>query len=151
MSGRRSAVPEAPISGGALHKWRSRFGGMEVSDAKRLRTLEDESAKLKRLLATPCSTSRTLRETLGETSDARLEERCRELGGSGEGRLAAACPRASRHRADDLSPRPQPGRATAFLSSRLCDESSTRYGAIWKRARPPWLTGRSPETASRAS
>ena len=33
------------------HAWKAKFGGMEVSDAKRLRALEDENGKLKRLLA----------------------------------------------------------------------------------------------------
>tara|TARA_B100001248_G_C27229003_1_gene383921 strand:- start:193 stop:444 length:252 start_codon:yes stop_codon:yes gene_type:complete len=34
-----------------LYCWKSKFGGMEVSDAKRLRELEPENAKLKKLLA----------------------------------------------------------------------------------------------------
>ena len=33
-----------------FYRWKSKFGGMEVSDAKRLRELEQENAKLKRLL-----------------------------------------------------------------------------------------------------
>ena len=36
---------------GTLYTWKSKFGGMDVSDAKRLRDLEAENAKLKRLLA----------------------------------------------------------------------------------------------------
>ena len=39
------------ISEAAFYKYKARFGGMTVSDAKRLRSLEDENAKLKRLLA----------------------------------------------------------------------------------------------------
>jgi len=34
-----------------LYRWKKKYGGMEVSDAKRLKSLEDENAKLKRLLA----------------------------------------------------------------------------------------------------
>lgn len=34
-----------------LGRWRRKFGGMEVSEAKRLRQLEDENARLKKLLA----------------------------------------------------------------------------------------------------
>jgi len=34
-----------------FYRWKSKFGGMEVSDARRLRELESENAKLKRLLA----------------------------------------------------------------------------------------------------
>lgn len=39
------------ISGATFYKWKARFGGLEVSDAKRLKALEDENAKLKKLLA----------------------------------------------------------------------------------------------------
>jgi putative transposase len=39
------------ISPATFYKWKSKFGGMEVSEAKRLRSLEDENAKLKKLLA----------------------------------------------------------------------------------------------------
>lgn len=39
------------ISSATFCKWKARFGGLEVSDAKRLRSLEDENARLKRLLA----------------------------------------------------------------------------------------------------
>jgi putative transposase len=34
-----------------LYRWKERFGGMDVSEARRLRTLEDENARLKKLLA----------------------------------------------------------------------------------------------------
>ena len=39
------------ISGATFYKWKAKFGGLGVSDAKRLRALEDENAKLKKLLA----------------------------------------------------------------------------------------------------
>ena len=39
------------MSHGTFYAWKAKFGGMEVSDAKRLKVLEDENAKLKRLLA----------------------------------------------------------------------------------------------------
>ena len=39
------------VSEGTFYKWKSRFGGLEVSDAKRLKALEDENARLKKLLA----------------------------------------------------------------------------------------------------
>ncbi len=35
----------------SFYRWRSKFGGMEVSDAKRLKELEAENARLKKLLA----------------------------------------------------------------------------------------------------
>jgi putative transposase len=39
------------ISGATFYKWKSKFGGLDVSDARRLKILEAENAKLKRLLA----------------------------------------------------------------------------------------------------
>ena len=39
------------ISSATFYKWKARYGGLEVSDAKRLKALEDENAKLKKLLA----------------------------------------------------------------------------------------------------
>jgi putative transposase len=39
------------ISGATFYKWKAKFGGMDVSDARRLKTLEDENGKLKKLLA----------------------------------------------------------------------------------------------------
>ena len=39
------------ISSATFFKWKAGFGGMDVSDARRLKVLEDENAKLKKLLA----------------------------------------------------------------------------------------------------
>ena len=39
------------ISDATFYKWKAKFGGMDVSDARRLKALEEENAKLKRLLA----------------------------------------------------------------------------------------------------
>lgn len=39
------------VSSATFYKWKAKFGGLEVSEAKRLRQLGDENAKLKRLLA----------------------------------------------------------------------------------------------------
>ena len=39
------------VSDASIYKWKARFGGMDVSEAKRLKALEDENAKLKRMLA----------------------------------------------------------------------------------------------------
>lgn len=39
------------FSDATFYKWRAKFGGMEVSDARRLKELESENAKLKKLLA----------------------------------------------------------------------------------------------------
>jgi putative transposase len=42
---------ENGMSSATFYGWKAKFGGMDVSDAKRLKVLEDENAKLKRLLA----------------------------------------------------------------------------------------------------
>ena len=47
--GRR--LPQHGISSATFYKWKAKYGGLDVSDAKRLKSLEDENAKLKRLLA----------------------------------------------------------------------------------------------------
>jgi putative transposase len=39
------------ISDATFYNWKAKYGGMDVSDARRLKTLEDENAKLKKLLA----------------------------------------------------------------------------------------------------
>jgi len=39
------------VSGATFYKWKAKFGGLEVTEAKRLRTLEEENARLKKLLA----------------------------------------------------------------------------------------------------
>ena len=54
------------ISDATFYNWRSKYGGMEVSEAKRLKQLEDENAKLKRLLAERMMDVATLREMLGK-------------------------------------------------------------------------------------
>lgn len=54
------------ISDVTFYKWRSKYGGMEVSEAKRLKALEEENAKLKKLLAESMLDVSTLREMLGK-------------------------------------------------------------------------------------
>ncbi len=54
------------ISDATFYNWRSKYGGMEVSEAKRLKQFEDENAKLKRLLAEQMMDVATLREMLGK-------------------------------------------------------------------------------------
>lgn len=54
------------VSDASIYKWKARFGGMEVSEAKRLRALEDENAKLKRMLADAMLDNVALKELLGK-------------------------------------------------------------------------------------
>ena len=58
---RRHGVSEA-----TLYNWKAKFGGMDVSDAKRLRALEDENGKLKRLLADAMLDNTALKELLSK-------------------------------------------------------------------------------------
>ena len=54
------------VSDATFYKWRSKYGGMEVSDARKLKSLEDENRKLKKLLAESMLDQATLREMLGK-------------------------------------------------------------------------------------
>ena len=54
------------ISDATFYRWRSKYGGMEVSDARRLKTLESENAKLKKMLAEQMMDVVTLKEMLGK-------------------------------------------------------------------------------------
>jgi putative transposase len=54
------------ISDATFYTWRSKYGGMEVSDARKLKGLEEENAKLKKLLAESMLDVSTLREMLAK-------------------------------------------------------------------------------------
>jgi putative transposase len=54
------------ISQPTLYAWKSKYGGLEVSEAKRLRTLEEENRKLKKLLAEQVMDNATLKEMLAK-------------------------------------------------------------------------------------
>ncbi len=65
------------ISDATFCKWRSKFGRVEVSDAKRLRALEEENERLKKLLAGMMMDVATLRESLERTVFAQIETESR--------------------------------------------------------------------------
>jgi putative transposase len=54
------------ISPATFYQWRSRYGGLEVSEARRLRSLGEENARLKKLLAEQLLDVATLKEMLGK-------------------------------------------------------------------------------------
>jgi putative transposase len=54
------------ISEATFYNWKAKYGGMEVSEAKRLKTLEDENARLKKLLAEQMLDAAALRELLAK-------------------------------------------------------------------------------------
>jgi putative transposase len=51
---------------GTLYNWKSKYGGLDVSEAKRLKQLEDENSKLKKLLAEAMLDASALRELLSK-------------------------------------------------------------------------------------
>lgn len=54
------------ISSATFYKWKAKYGGMDVSEAKRLKGLEDENARLKRLLADAMLDNAALKDLLGK-------------------------------------------------------------------------------------
>ena len=54
------------LSSATYYAWKAKFGGLEVSDAKRLRALEDENGKLKRLLAEAIMDNAGLKDLLSK-------------------------------------------------------------------------------------
>jgi putative transposase len=55
-----------PAFANARGRWKARFGGLEVSEAKRLKTLEDENTRLKRLLADAMLDNAALKDLVGK-------------------------------------------------------------------------------------
>jgi putative transposase len=54
------------ISDATFYKWRAKFGGMEVSEARRLKQLEDENNRLKRLVAEQALDIQMLKEVVSK-------------------------------------------------------------------------------------
>ena len=54
------------ISDATFYNWRSRYGGMDVSESRRLRQLEEENQRLKRLVADQALDIQVLKEVLGK-------------------------------------------------------------------------------------
>lgn len=62
----REVCRQHNIAEQTLYRWRRQFGGMDVSEAKRLRTLERENAALKRLVGELTLDNRMLKDVLGK-------------------------------------------------------------------------------------
>jgi putative transposase len=54
------------LSSPTFYKWKAKYGGMDVSEARRLKALEDENAKLKRMLADVMLDNVALKDLLGK-------------------------------------------------------------------------------------
>ena len=63
--GREGLCRDHGISQETLYRWRRKFGGMEVSDARRLKQLEDENRRLKKLVADLALDKEALKDVLG--------------------------------------------------------------------------------------
>lgn len=88
------------VSSATFYKWKSKFGGLDVSEARRLKGLEDENGRLKRL-ADAMLDNAALEDLLGKIGDARSA-----TGGCGVSRRGlrderAAGVRADRRRSDE--------------------------------------------------
>ena len=56
------AAREHRLSGATIHRWRARYGGMTLTELKRLKTLEEENARLKRIVAQQATDIELLKE-----------------------------------------------------------------------------------------
>jgi len=54
------------VSSATFYKWKAKFGGLEVSEARRLKGLEDENGRLKRMLADAMLDNAALKDLLGK-------------------------------------------------------------------------------------
>ena len=59
---------EQGISEATFYKWKAKYGGLEVSEARRLKRLEEENAKLKRIVADLTMDNVVLKDLLGKNS-----------------------------------------------------------------------------------
>lgn len=76
------------MSSATSYAWKAKYGGMDVSDARRLKALEDENAKLKRLHADAMLDNAGLKDLLSKNGNARFE--------AGRGRASEDKPRGER-------------------------------------------------------
>lgn len=115
------------ISEATLYNWKAKYGGMDVSDAKRLKAMEDENAKLKMLLADQMLEASALKELLSKNVRARRQARsCRASAGR-HGPVGTAglfhCRRRSQD--DPLSVLSPTGDGAARQASRPCQRAET--------------------------
>lgn len=87
------------MSESTFYAWKAKYSEMTVSEAKRLKALEDENARLKRLLAEQMLDMNAMKELLSKSGDARCEARgCRAPEGLGRAVGTAGVPDCGRDR-----------------------------------------------------
>jgi putative transposase len=74
------------VSEATFYKWKAKFGGLDVSEARRLRQLEDENTRLKKLLADAMLDNAVLKDIASKNGDAR-----------GQAGRCGRCARGARH------------------------------------------------------
>ena len=116
------------ISPATFYQWKAKFGGLEVSEARRLRTLEDENARLKRLLADADAGQRDAEGRRGKkmvTPAARREAvaHLREHHGVSERRACSAIERTGRRSATAIS-----APAMRFVPTARAGRGRRRFG-----------------------
>jgi putative transposase len=107
------------ISSATFYAWKAMFGGMEVSEAKRLRALEAENAKLKKLLAEGMLDNAMLKEIASKNSDARQARGCRSFALGVRGERAAGV----------FDDRPCQDDRVSFQKAKRCGAARTTEGA----------------------
>src|SRR6476659_2689087 len=65
------------VSEATFYNWKAKYGGLEVSEAKRLKAMESENARLKELLADAMLDNAALKDLLAKNGDARRQARGR--------------------------------------------------------------------------
>jgi putative transposase len=68
---------EHGISDATYYNWKAKYGGMEASDIKRLKALEDENSKLKQMFADLILENRALKDVIEKSSEASRQTRTR--------------------------------------------------------------------------
>jgi putative transposase len=116
-------APQARGFRAMLYNWKAKYGGMDVSDAKRLKALEDENAKLKKLLADQMLEASALRELLSNNGRARRQARSRRVSAGRHGPVGASglFLRRCRSQDDPLPVVPSAGTLTATGSDASLD------------------------------
>jgi putative transposase len=139
------------VSTATFYKWKAKLGGLDVSDARRLKTLETENARLKKLLADTMLDNAALKELLGNPSDA-----AGTAGGGAEGDGGAKSPSAERAAWSASIRRPSDAstRRIILRSAPACARSRPRrrrfgYRQPWKLGLPASRVFRSISTIGR--
>ena len=146
------------VSEATLYNWKTKYGGLEVSEAKRLKQLEDENAKLKKLLAEQMLDAAALRELLSKNGRARRQARRRRAPAGRDGPVGAAglFDRQRGSQDDPLPVMPTAGHRASDAAARSRQRTealrlSATFVLLRQNGEPSGTTGSTGSTAKRAS